>query len=502
MAKQITMRVHHRNGETYGFEKWDYIGHRIIKTDDPEGQDIPSEWGNAAFLDPAVPKIPPTIWSAIIDLYIYFLENEETSVFLKNQKKPDTGLEVAVFFTLNSKTNEIECWVPSQAISGASVHIDYTQPVVNLITGERIENGINGMPDHVLKRGTSHSHNFMGAFFSGVDDENELKQPGIHIVVGSFDKRKNEKQEEYWSYQIASSAVIGKTRYRDVLYQEDGTMKCRKMDWTDLIEYDADVKTQFHRGCLSVIALDLKSLKNGEQSTLVLMERDDDDVMARYYGGGGYYGNYAGTERKPREMKPCSVPGCNGDVSEYSGYCWKCEEYHPDWDGRDEATKSQDAKAEPIYDGRGDLCGFRVPSRGGNQWIHKYGKAGYEFARMQKRHKWPEKDKAYKGSSGKFQKRDKAEMSLSHHALDEKQAKGRAVGALRTVGIDPTSTGGKVLAYELSQLDMILHFFKELPEEIAADVQQAMRDIGHDWDVEIVPALEYDDLVADAEVID
>jgi hypothetical protein len=83
------------------------------------------------------------------------------------------------------------------------VRVENFDEAVDIETGEEIE---QYPPSGWIPVGSSHSHNTMQAFFSGIDDKYELDDPGIHLVIGSVDT-KNMK------YTIASSVVGSRRRF-------------------------------------------------------------------------------------------------------------------------------------------------------------------------------------------------------------------------------------------------------------------------------------------------
>ena len=91
--------------------------------------------------------------------------------------------------------------VPKQTVSGVSVKSVLANNV-DIETGEKYT---QFPPEGWVHAGSSHSHNTMQAFFSSTDDKSELTVPGLHIVVGAINHKKNE-------YSYKASIVAQKLR--------------------------------------------------------------------------------------------------------------------------------------------------------------------------------------------------------------------------------------------------------------------------------------------------
>lgn len=137
-------------------------------------------------------KIPAELWQAWVQLCFHYVE------------KVPANLEVSVRILRNDDDHsQYRIIVPKQKVSGAAVRVDSFDLAVDIVTGEEIQ---SYPPSGWTPVGSSHSHNSMPAFFSGTDDQFELKDPGIHIVVGGINSTNR-------NYNIASSVVGSGRRF-------------------------------------------------------------------------------------------------------------------------------------------------------------------------------------------------------------------------------------------------------------------------------------------------
>jgi hypothetical protein len=145
-----------------------------------------------------VHKIPAELWSRWVKLCFHFVD------------KVSSQLEVSIRFLRNAENPaEYRAIVPKQSVTMASVRADNFDNCVDIETGEEFT---SYPPTGWIPVGSSHSHNTMNAFFSGVDDKYELDDPGIHLTVGKVDIKNNR-------YEIAAS-VVGSRRRFIVHYNE------------------------------------------------------------------------------------------------------------------------------------------------------------------------------------------------------------------------------------------------------------------------------------------
>jgi hypothetical protein len=168
-------------------------GSYIRPTDDPDANVVIDEANLKQFeLKEDIHRIPSELWAKWVKLCFHFVDKVSSSVevsirILRNQDDP----------------SQYRFLVPKQQVSGASVRVENFDTAVDITTGEEI---IQYPPEGWIPVGSSHSHNTMQAFFSGVDDKYELDDPGIHLVIGSVDI-KNMK------YSIAASVVGSRRRF-------------------------------------------------------------------------------------------------------------------------------------------------------------------------------------------------------------------------------------------------------------------------------------------------
>lgn len=143
-------------------------------------------------LNPDTPKIPPALWNLWISLCIELC------------KRGTGDLEVSCRLLRNeADTTQYRICVPVQKVTGTSVRVESFDKAVDIQTGELIE---QWPPEGWRPCGSSHSHNTMGAFFSGTDDKYELGDPGLHIVVGKIDVNTG-------TYELAASITANMRRF-------------------------------------------------------------------------------------------------------------------------------------------------------------------------------------------------------------------------------------------------------------------------------------------------
>ena len=168
-------------------------GSYLRVTDDPEANvEITEEHLKKFELKNDIHRIPADLWARWVKLCFYYVDKVSNSVevsirILRNEEDP----------------SKYRFLVPRQKVSGASVRVETFDEAIDIETGEELT---QYPPAGWIPVGSSHSHNTMQAFFSGVDDKYELDDPGIHLVVGSIDT-KNMK------YTIASSVVGSRRRF-------------------------------------------------------------------------------------------------------------------------------------------------------------------------------------------------------------------------------------------------------------------------------------------------
>ena len=174
-------------------------GKYIRPTFDPEANaEITEEHLKHFELKEGIHRIPSELWAKWVKLCFYYVDKVQACVevsmrILRSEEDP------SVYRIL----------IPRQKVSGASVRVDSFDEAIDIDTGEEIT---SYPPEGWVPVGSSHSHNTMQAFFSGVDDKYELGDPGIHIVVGSINTKD-------MKYTIAAS-VVGNGRRFTVEYDK------------------------------------------------------------------------------------------------------------------------------------------------------------------------------------------------------------------------------------------------------------------------------------------
>lgn len=153
-------------------------GQFLAPTSDPLANVVISEEQLEGFeLNEGIAPIPAELWARWVQLCFHFA------------RERNGNLEVSC--RLLRKEDDKSQWrivIPPQEVGGASVRADSFDGAVDIESGEVIT---QWPPDGWTPCGSSHSHNTMQAFFSGTDDQYELGDPGLHIVVGSIDVRRN-----------------------------------------------------------------------------------------------------------------------------------------------------------------------------------------------------------------------------------------------------------------------------------------------------------------------
>ncbi len=193
-----------QSGKCYGMRMSPMWGRRLIECKDPEGMVLSSDELSKIQLIPNFPKIPANIWARIIKLYFHFND--------PNNKTVDSRSEVSVRFSRRHDDPSVwRCAVPRQEVGGATVKASFITGMCDIETGETLD---VWPPEGEFDAGSSHSHNTMGAYFSGIDDENELPCPGLHAVVGEIN-------DKTLRYTVVASIVLDKRR---LVVQPDDVM--------------------------------------------------------------------------------------------------------------------------------------------------------------------------------------------------------------------------------------------------------------------------------------
>ncbi len=178
-------------------------------------------------------KIPAELWSRWVALCFYMCPQTGS---MMSSSFHDSQLEVQVCLLRNLEItdtgltragSEWKMVIPKQVVSGTSVKAELNN-CIDIETGEK---HTQFPPVGWMHAGSSHSHNTMGAFFSGVDNKSELTCPGFHVVIGNI----NHKDK---LYTYASSVVLRKMR--------------KIIDLEELVDTDP-VESEFHEDVLQYI---------------------------------------------------------------------------------------------------------------------------------------------------------------------------------------------------------------------------------------------------------
>jgi hypothetical protein len=163
-------------------------------------------------------RIPSNIWSAWIRLCFHFVD------------KIPNEMEVEVrFLASENNPSEYIAVVPKQNVTKSAVRAPNFDECCNLLTGEKYT---SYPPVGYFPCGSSHSHNTFAAFFSSTDNDSELRDPGIHLTVGSINVKKQ-------TYEIAASVV--------------GNLRRFVVNYNYLIDTTPDQTSTFHPNVLEYI---------------------------------------------------------------------------------------------------------------------------------------------------------------------------------------------------------------------------------------------------------
>jgi hypothetical protein len=230
-------------------------GSYLAPCDDPDGDNELNETvlrdALAEFAVPeTLPRIPADLWQRWVQLAFHFAP-----------KVRAFSLEVGVRILVSSTDpSQYRMLVPRQSVSGGSVHAHDFDDSIDLVSGEKIT---AYPPDGWIPCGSSHSHGTMGAFFSSVDDGNELGDPGLHITVGSINPTT-------LTYDLVASITANRVRY--------------KLPWQKFVDPDP-VQVSFHPDVLEYVKAE--PAKGGK-------------IPSIYDGGTRYpYGYGWGSQRSP-----------------------------------------------------------------------------------------------------------------------------------------------------------------------------------------------------------
>lgn len=242
---EIVGGVNGRRGY-YALHKW-ARGIILRPAEDPNGASLPEGVMGGILLDATVPKIPAECWTAMQRLFIHCVEQDPR----KEVGAIDANNEVCVVFATRYTDGHVIVAAMPQVVGHARVAMDRTKGAVNLITGEKYP---YWPPEGYGEKGDCHSHNTMGAFFSGTDDNDDKGLPGIHMVCGSYARK-----DGSWTYRIASSVVADKMRFQKVLEpteDDKAPLTMRDMTYTDLADITWVEEIELHENVLAVVHVD------------------------------------------------------------------------------------------------------------------------------------------------------------------------------------------------------------------------------------------------------
>jgi hypothetical protein len=155
----------------YGLVNNPYWGRYYRTVPDPAGVEVPDCIDDFMLADNFA-KMPAKLLYAIVNFFRRFeKKNIEAQVILLRGEIDVTQWDVVV---------------PLQTVSGASVNSN-AKSLCNLFTGEMMSE----YPSGWVYAGTMHLHpGVLDAYWSSVDDRNELNNPGMHCTIGRVSENK------------------------------------------------------------------------------------------------------------------------------------------------------------------------------------------------------------------------------------------------------------------------------------------------------------------------
>jgi len=292
--------IRSRSGEVYQLCKSNAWGHYLSPAKDPDGIDLSEDELEGMKLVPNFPKIPSHLWSRYIELCFHLCP----TIGKLSDKFHDSQLEVGV--CLLRKADDLTQWkivVPKQVVSGASVKADLTKNI-DIETGEEYT---QFPPEGWRHAGSSHSHNTMSAFFSSVDDKSELNVPGMHIVIGHIDHK---KQTYEWVASVVVQGMRKNVVLRDVVVTDFTTGVTFHPKVTDYVQRIADRNKEMlgprkftfpGQKSKEEMSLDVLSIKDiGKASS---GEWDEDPYWRTWFFGNNEKSKVSDTDRKGKLKK-------------------------------------------------------------------------------------------------------------------------------------------------------------------------------------------------------
>lgn len=199
------------------------IGNFIVKMNEAKRPGLPEEFKGSK-LELKVPKIPQEIYYQIL-------------AFFRDIADTMGNAEAFIQVYYDVKDRQYVCHVPEQEVAGASVSYDATE---NLNNKDR---------ERYISVFEIHSHNTMGAFWSGTDDADEKETK----FYGVFGKIKDETIEEKFRFMVMGKQVDLKKEHIFDFSEDDGLLTKE-----ELMEYIAQSKEE--KLDVSMILRDLRGM--------------------------------------------------------------------------------------------------------------------------------------------------------------------------------------------------------------------------------------------------
>jgi proteasome lid subunit RPN8/RPN11 len=124
------------------------------------------------------PKLTADQWRSIMSLFDYLAEHDNPTT------RGTSEVQVVLARPVDGTPDRFRIFVPRQEVDRTEVDAEM-DCLLELETGEAYP----GLPDGLADAGTVHSHNYMGAFWSSTDNQDQIKRWGLHLVVGDLGKQ-------------------------------------------------------------------------------------------------------------------------------------------------------------------------------------------------------------------------------------------------------------------------------------------------------------------------
>ncbi len=294
------------------------IGQFISRMREIDRPGLPINWGKN-YIKLKVPKMPGLVYHQII-------------AFFRAVMKKHSNAEAFIQLYYDLQDKRYVCHVPEQTVSQGSVDYD----------AEKDLNQINR--NRYIFVFEIHSHNNMGAFFSGIDngDEKETKFYGVLGKLGSetieeeyrylvMGKEFRLKKEDIFDF--SGENVVSKEDLNEFLNTQEG----EEIDKEEIIKFLAGTKISFPKKWLKRVNKRAYTTYNtgrsgghGYLGGTNKTEETQNDSNDPYENDSWHTGNYGDPEKKGSvDEKTGEITSYNGDTpsSDYIDDLFNLEEY-------------------------------------------------------------------------------------------------------------------------------------------------------------------------------